>query len=178
MLQSLIEPQTGELKIDGMPISIIGKQSLRWYSSSVLQEDVLLSGTISSNISFNDAFVDMARVKAVAKIATIDEDIAKLPLGYDSQIGEMGTVLSAGQQQRVLIARALYRQPRILLLDEGTAHLDRVTELKVMKNIRRLGITCVFVSHNQKLMSLADKVLIMKSDDYQLHRVKSEKEHA
>ncbi|MFT6437608.1 MAG: ATP-binding cassette subfamily B protein RaxB [Candidatus Azotimanducaceae bacterium] len=171
IIQSLIAVEKGDIEIDGMPLSIIGAQSLRWYSSSVLQEDVLLSGTIKSNISFNDAFVDMARVKAVAKMAEIDQDIARLPLGYDSQIGEMGTILSAGQQQRVLIARALYRQPRILLLDEGTAHLDRLTEEKVMKNIQALGITFIFVSHNQKLMSLADKVLIMKNGDHRLHQL-------
>lgn len=172
IIQSLITAEKGDIEIDGMALSIIGAQSLRWYSSSVLQEDVLLSGTIKSNISFNDAFVDMERIQKVAKMAEIDQDIAKLPLGYDSQIGEMGMVLSAGQQQRVLIARALYRQPKILLLDEGTAHLDRTTEEKVMRNIRNLGITFIFVSHNQRLMSLADKVLIMKNDGHRLHHVK------
>jgi len=113
IIQGLIQSQEGKLEIDGLPLSIVGSQSLRWHSSSVLQEDILFSGTIKSNISFNTAFVNMERVREVAKIAAIDQDIANLPLGYDSQIGEMGTVLSAGQQQRVLIARALYQQPKI-----------------------------------------------------------------
>jgi len=171
IIQSLIQPQKGTIEVDGLPLSIIGIQSLRWYSASVLQEDVLLSGTLKSNISFNDAFVDMERIEKVSKIAEIDRDIAKLPLGYDSQIGEMGTVLSAGQQQRVLIARALYRQPKILLLDEGTAHLDRATEIKVMQNIKALGVTCIFVSHNQKLLPLAHKVLLMSHQGQKLHKL-------
>ena len=171
IIQSLIKSQEGEIEIDGLPLSIVGPQSLRWYSSSVLQEDVLFSGTIKSNITFNTAFVNMERVREVAKIAAIDQDITNLPLGYDSQIGEMGTVLSAGQQQRVLIARALYQQPKILLLDEGTAHLDKQTEAVVMQNIKALGISCIFVSHNQTLMSLADKILVMEKDGYKLQRV-------
>ena len=173
IIQSLIQSQEGEIEIDGLPLSIVGAQSLRWYSSSVLQEDVLFSGTIKSNISFNTAFVNMERVREVAKIAAIDQDITNLPLGYDSQIGEMGTVLSAGQQQRVLIARALYQQPKILLLDEGTAHLDKQTEAAVMQNIKALGISCIFVSHNQKLMSLADKILVMEKDGYKLEQVRT-----
>jgi len=173
IIQSLIQSQEGEIEIDGLPLSIVGAQSLRWYSSSVLQEDVLFSGTIKSNISFNTAFVNMERVREVAKIAAIDQDITNLPLGYDSQIGEMGTVLSAGQQQRVLIARALYLQPKILLLDEGTAHLDKQTEAAVMQNIRALGISCIFVSHNQTLMSLADKILVMEKDGYKLEQVRT-----
>ena len=173
IIQSLIKSQEGEIEIDGLPLSIVGAQSLRWYSSSVLQEDVLFSGTIKSNISFNTAFVNMERVREVAKIAAIDQDITNLPLGYDSQIGEMGTVLSAGQQQRVLIARALYQQPKILLLDEGTAHLDKQTEAVVMQNIKALGISCIFVSHNQKLMSLADKILVMEKDGYKLEQVRT-----
>ena len=173
IIQSLIQSQEGEIEIDGLPLSIVGAQSLRWYSSSVLQEDVLFSGTIKSNISFNTGFVNMERVREVAKIAAIDQDITNLPLGYDSQIGEMGTVLSAGQQQRVLIARALYLQPKILLLDEGTAHLDKQTEAAVMQNIRALGISCIFVSHNQTLMSLADKILVMEKDGYKLEQVRT-----
>mgnify|MGYP001578680115 CR=1 FL=1 len=172
IIQSLIERQEGEIEIDGMPLSIVGAQSLRWHSSSVLQEDVLFSGTIKSNISFDASFVDMERIKAVSEIAAIDQDIAKLPLGYDSQIGEMGTVLSAGQQQRVLIARALYQQPKILLLDEGTAHLDKHTETVVMQNIKALGISCIFVSHNHKLMSLADTILMMEPSGYKFHRIR------
>ena len=146
--------------------------SLRAHSASVMQGEVLLSGTISSNIAFNDPMVDHQRVQQAAKLAAIDDDISAMPMGYDSLIGDMGTILSAGQQSRVVIARALYRQPKILFLDECTAHLDRKTETLVMQNIISTGVTCIFVSHNTGLARLATAVLHLAPGSSRLERIR------
>jgi len=85
----------------------------------------------------------------------------------------MGTSLSAGQVQRVLIARALYREPRILFLDEGTAHLDKPTEFKVMRSLLELDMTCIFVTHSKAMLPLADKVLVMTQEGCCIKRARA-----
>ncbi|MCB1694065.1 MAG: ATP-binding cassette domain-containing protein, partial [Pseudomonadales bacterium] len=128
--------------------------------------------SIASNITFGEPWPDRERMQEAAHIAAIHDDIVRLPMGYESLIGEMGTSLSAGQVQRVLIARALYRRPRILLLDEGTAHLDSKTEELVMKRLLSMGITCVFVTHNKSMLPLADKILFMEKARVAMKRVR------
>ena len=95
-----------------------------------------------------------------------------MPMGYDSLVGEMGAAMSAGQTQRVLIARALYRQPRLLFLDEGTAHLDEAVEMQVMCNLLALNITCVFVTHNRKMLAQADSVIVRTQEGWAMKRVR------
>ncbi len=85
-------------------------------------------------------------------------------MGFDSRIGDMGSALSIGQQQRLLLARALYREPTILFLDEGTSHLDLPTELAIMQSIAELGITCIFTTHRDAVAQLADKVISLERD--------------
>ncbi|XOV88610.1 MAG: peptidase domain-containing ABC transporter [Pseudomonadota bacterium] len=172
VLQQLEQLDAGEVTLDEYPCREAGIVSLRHYSASVLQGDGLLSGSIESNISFGDAWPDPARLQRAAALACIDADIKRLPLGYQSQVGEMGTALSAGQVQRILIARALYREPRILFLDEGTAHLDPTTEMKVMGNLAALGITCIFVTHSKQVLQLADRVLWWHKDGFVARRKK------
>ena len=172
VMQNLLPVSKGEIYIDGQALSAGAASSLRAHSASVMQGEVLLSGTISSNIAFNDPMVDHQRVQQAAKLAAIDDDISAMPMGYDSLIGDMGTILSAGQQSRVVIARALYRQPKILFLDECTAHLDRKTETLVMQNIISTGVTCIFVSHNTGLARLATAVLHLAPGSSRLERVR------
>lgn len=162
----------GEIAVDGYPLACDQRATFRAVCASVMQGDTLLSGSIRSNIAFGDAGVDDARVQRAAETACVHADVMHLPMGYESLVGEMGSTLSAGQLQRVLIARALYREPRILLLDEGTAHLDKETELRVMKNILELGITCIFITHNRKMLALADRVLFMSAGSHRLRRVR------
>ena len=124
VLMGLIEPSTGEVLADGLSLSKIGLRSYRSAISAVTQEDTLFSGSLKDNITFFDLSPNNERMIEAAKLAEIHGDILHTIMGYESLIGDMGTALSQGQQQRVLIARALYSQPKIIFLDEGTGHLD------------------------------------------------------
>lgn len=168
LMQGLVQPSEGQVFIDAQPMEGIGGISLRQYTSSLMQEDSLMSGSIKSNICLDDPHTDNDQVLKAAQCAGIHGDIIQLPLGYDTQIGEMGALISAGQVQRLLLARALYRDSRVLFLDEGTAHLDRKTERQVMNNIKNLGITTIFVTHRKSLLSMADSILIMNPENCRL----------
>ncbi|WP_336366535.1 peptidase domain-containing ABC transporter [Marinobacter sp. C2H3] len=158
-LIGLVEPTDGEVRIDGHPIPQLGLGHYRDRIGVVMQDDQLFSGTLRDNITFFSTAPDDARIKHAAAIAAIDDDIAAMPMGYDTLIGDMGTVLSGGQKQRVLIARALYRNPRILFLDEATSHLDNALERRVSDNIAALGITRVMIAHRKETIASADRVI-------------------
>ncbi len=161
LMQSLQTFDDGEICFDQVSIRSIGLRSIQENCSSVMQDDQLLAGSIKSNIMFCEGPVDWHRIEQVAAATEIHNDITNLPMAYESPVGEMGGYLSAGQMQRVLIARALYQQPKILFLDEGTAHLDARLAVKVLGNIRALGITCIFVTHLKSQLKLADKILLL-----------------
>ena len=110
-----------------------------------MQDDALLAGSVADNISFFDIAPDPGKVQLCAEKAAIHSDIAAMPMGYDSLVGDMGGTLSAGQRQRVLLARALYRDPEILILDEGTANLDAATEASIIRMLEQLGIVRCFI---------------------------------
>ncbi len=168
VMQNLLPASRGEIYIDELPLSGAGSSALRTHSASVMQGEALLSGSILSNIAFNDPEFDYERVESAARLAMIHDDIMTMAMGYESLIGDMGTILSAGQQSRVLIARALYHRPKILFLDECTAHLDEATEAQVMQSIIDLEITCIFVTHNTRLTRHATAVLHLTPRGYQL----------
>ncbi|MGI9252061.1 MAG: peptidase domain-containing ABC transporter [Pseudohongiellaceae bacterium] len=159
VLMGLEKPTTGELLVDGRVLNASNQASYRQAIAGVTQADSLLSGSILDNISFFELTPDMARVRQAAELTRIHGDITALPMQYDSLIGDMGTALSQGQLQRIMLARALYRQPRLLFLDEGTAFLDHDTESQVFHNIRQLDMSCVFVTHNPALLKFADRVI-------------------
>ena len=159
VLIGLFPPTQGHVLVDGIALDAGILQSFRKSITAVTQEDCLLSGSILDNITFFDLERDIERAIEAAKIAEIHADINSFPMQYDSLIGDMGTALSQGQQQRILIARAIYSQPQILFLDEGTAFLDSETEKKVFKSIKSLGIGCIFVSHSPNLYEFADKII-------------------
>jgi ATP-binding cassette subfamily B protein RaxB len=114
---------------------------------TVLQDDVLFAGSIADNISFFDPHADQGWIVQCADLAAISADIANMPMSYNTLIGDMGTVLSGGQKQRILLARALYKRPRILLLDEATSHLDINKEQQVNHSIKALNITRIIIAH-------------------------------
>jgi ATP-binding cassette subfamily B protein RaxB len=107
----------------------------------VAQDDVLLAGSIAENIAFFDERIDMDWVQDCARRAAIHDEIVRMPMGYQSLVGDMGSTLSGGPKQRVMIARALYRRPRTLILDKGTSHLDVETEKAVNAALSELAIT-------------------------------------
>ncbi|MEX0287964.1 MAG: peptidase domain-containing ABC transporter, partial [Flavobacteriaceae bacterium] len=162
ILLGILKPQNGELRIDGTPLSRFGLEAYRQGIGVVMQDDQLLSGSLADNISFFDPEINREVMEKCAKAACIHEDIVKNPMGYDTLIGDMGTTLSGGQKQRVLIARALYRRPRVLFLDEGTANLDMETETKIAQLVRRLSITRIVIAHRPALIESADRILHMQ----------------
>lgn len=159
LLLGLYRPEIGHISLDGVHATEARWKSWRHYVGVVAQDDQLLSGTIADNIAFFDPDLDMAKVQAAAAAAQVHDDIARMPMQYLSIVGDMGSTLSGGQKQRVLLARALYRQPRLLFLDEGTANLDLETEAKIADLVANLPITRVIVAHRRALIQKADRVL-------------------
>ncbi len=159
VMLGLLEPTGGEVLIDGIPLGSIGPRAYREQIAAVMQEDQLLSGSVADNICFFDTAFDHERMLDCARAAGIHEEIAAMPMGYNSLVGDMGSSLSGGQKQRVLLARALYRRPKILFLDEGTAHLDVEREKQINARLRELRITRISVAHRPAMAEGADTVI-------------------
>jgi ATP-binding cassette, subfamily B, bacterial CvaB/MchF/RaxB len=147
IMMGLFTPSYGEVLIDGVSLNTYGLQRWRAQCGSVAQDDALFAGSLAENITFFSPDPDMARVREVAQMAAIADDIDRMPMQYDTLVGDMGSVLSGGQKQRVLLARALYQRPGVLYVDEGTAHLDPLTERHVSDVINSLPCTRVAVAH-------------------------------
>lgn len=162
MLLGLLPPTEGKILVDGVPLGGASVEAYRGSIAAVLQEDQLFSGTLIENIAGLEPDIDIDRVKSAASAADIHEDIMRMNAGYYSRVGDMGSTLSGGQKQRVLIARALYRRPRILFLDEGTANLDMERELKIVDQLAKLGVTLICIAHRSATLVRADRVLELR----------------
>ena len=158
IMLGLLEPTSGEVLIDGVPLSGIGIRAYREQIAAVMQEDELLSGTVADNICFFDSGFDQQRMYQCAQLAGIHDDLMAMPMTYTSLVGDMGSCLSSGQKQRVLLARALYRHPKILFVDEGTAHVDLEMEGKIYDNLGSLGLTLICIAHRPGALAYCDKV--------------------
>ena len=165
LMLGLYDPVEGAVRIDGQDLREIDRANWRSQIGVVMQDDRLLSGTLADNISFFDPEIDMQRVYKAAIAAQIHETIAALPMNYQLQIGDMGSVLSGGQRQRVLLARALYQDPSVLFLDEGTANLDVETESAIVKIIKDLPITCIIVAHRPAFLEASDRIIRISSPE-------------
>jgi len=159
IMLGLLEPTSGEVLIDGVPLQTIGVRVYREQVAAVMQEDQLLSGSIADNLCFFDPAFDRERMIACAQMAGVHDEIMAMPMAYNSLVGDMGSSLSGGQKQRVLLARALYKGPKILFLDEGTAHLDVKKEREINERLQRLNITRISVAHRPEIMSGADRIV-------------------
>jgi ATP-binding cassette, subfamily B, bacterial CvaB/MchF/RaxB len=127
----------------------------------VMQDDQLFAGSIADNIAFFEAQADAQWVEQCARVAAVHDEIEAMPMGYHTLIGDMGASISGGQKQRILLARALYKRPRILLLDEATSALDVDREREVNHAIRQLLITRVVVAHRPETIAAAGRVVVL-----------------
>jgi ATP-binding cassette subfamily B protein RaxB len=161
VLLGLLPPTEGEVLFDGTPIHRLGLDHYRALVGTVMQEDRLFSGSLADNIGFFDAEPDLERIEECARLAAVDEEIREMPMGYHTLVGDVGIGISGGQKQRVLLARALYRRPRILVLDEATSHLDLDNERSVNEAVRAMQLTRVIVAHRPETIAMADRVVEM-----------------
>jgi len=161
VMLGLLEPTEGEVFVDGLPLRTFGARAFRDQIGVVMQDDQLLSGSIADNICFFDSEFDPAHMQHCARLAGVHEEIMRMPMAYDSLIGDMGSSLSGGQRQRVLLARALYKRPKILFMDEGTSHLDTAIEAKVNAAIKTLGLTRVIIAHRPETIASAGRRLVV-----------------
>ncbi len=163
LLLGLNRPTEGFIEIDGHKAMPENWRAWRANVGVVAQDDRLLSGTIADNIAFFDPDLDMQRVQAAAIAAQVHDDIIRSPMQYLTLVGDMGSTLSGGQRQRVLLARALYRQPKILFLDEGTANLDEKTEDAIANLTAQMTITRIIVAHRPALIRRAKHVFYVEA---------------
>jgi len=159
------DPTSGEVLVDGVPLRSVALEKLRAALGVVPQEVFLFSDTIANNIAFSlDAGPDVQeRVEQAARTAQVHQDIMQFPKGYETLLGERGVTLSGGQKQRVSIARAVVRQPRILIFDDPLSAVDTATEDAILGGLRRImqGCTTVIISHRISAVQAADHILVL-----------------
>jgi ATP-binding cassette subfamily B protein RaxB len=161
VMLGIFQPQLGEVRVGDLPLAHVGLRRWRDMIGTVMQEDQLFAGSIIDNIGFFDAQPDLAWVEECAKVASVHEEIEAMPMGYHTLIGDMGTSISGGQKQRLLLARALYKRPKILLLDEATSALDVDRERLVNNAVRQLELTRVIVAHRPETIASANRVIML-----------------
>lgn len=164
LIPRFYEPTSGKIFIDDVDISEFGLKDLRRQIGIVPQECILMRGTVAFNIAYGMGDIDIARVREAAEIADISAFIESLPEKYDSLVGERGVTLSGGQRQRIAIARAVIRDPRILILDEATSSLDTASEYAVQKALNQAmkGRTSIIIAHRLSTIKNADKIYVLK----------------
>jgi HlyB family type I secretion system ABC transporter len=163
-LAGLLEPTEGSVLYDGVDLKTMNYRDLRQRIGFVLQDTFLFSDTIARNIAFGEQEPDLEQVRWAAAMANAKGFIERLPLGYDTRIGESGIALSGGQRQRIAIARAIYRRPPVLILDEATSSLDSESEKVVQENLDGLleGHTSVVIAHRLSTIRNADQILVLE----------------
>lgn len=164
MMLGFYRPISGEIFLDKNPLNNYSESSWRRVCGSVMQEGYIFSDSIADNISISDENPDMSRIIAAAEVANITEWINGLPLGYNTKIGSEGQGLSTGQKQRVLIARAVYKNANYLFFDEATNSLDANNERTIMDKLNTLfhGKTVVIVAHRLSTVKNADNIIVLE----------------
>ena len=161
ILLGLLEPTSGQVLVEGVPLARYGRRAWRESVAAVLQDDVLFAGTIADNVAGFEP-VDPERLGEAMRAAAIAEDVEAMPMRHLTLVGDMGSTLSGGQLQRILLARALYRRPRLLVMDEGTAHLDAAHEARVNAAISAMGITRIVIAHRRETLAAAERVVVLE----------------
>jgi ATP-binding cassette subfamily B protein len=163
-LAGLVEPTRGTITYDGADLTTLEYRDLRRKVGFVLQEPYLFDDTIANNIAFGDERPEMERVERAARVANAHEFIDRMPLGYETRIGETGILLSGGQRQRIAIARALYFDPPVLIFDEATSSLDTESERAVQENMEELVTerTSFVIAHRLSTIRTADVIVVLE----------------
>ncbi len=159
VLLGLAQPQEGEVLYGGVPMRSLGMANVRRKIGTVTQDDVLLTDSLLDNITFFDLAPNETRAHACAQLAQVHEEIGTMPMGYQTLVGDLGSGLSGGQKQRVLLARALYKLPKVLALDEATSHLDMANERAVTAALARLQLTRIVIAHRPETIAGAKRVV-------------------
>ena len=162
LISTLSKASSGTVLFDGRPVQHWSLETLRRQLGVVQQDDKMTRGTIAENIALHENEVDMVRVKETARRCAVADEIEAMTMGYRSLVGDMGSTLSGGQKQRILLARALYTEPKALLLDEATAHLDPRNMKLIQRTLGELGITRIVIAHNPETVAAADRVLLVQ----------------
>jgi ATP-binding cassette subfamily B protein RaxB len=158
IMLGLLQPSSGKVLLDGKDITHIGLKNYRRKIAAVMQDDTLLAGSIADNISFFDPQPNYLKLEQCAHMSAIHDDINKMTMGYNSLVGDMGSNLSGGQIQRLLLARALYQSPCVLFMDEATSHLDKNNETKISEQIQHLPMTRIMIAHRQETINRAKHI--------------------
>lgn len=163
LMQGFYEPLHGQIKIGNTPLSLIHPRLWRSKTGSVMQESFIFSDTIANNIAVGVDEIDPVRLLHAVRVANIEDFILSLPMGYSTKIGMEGNGISAGQKQRILIARAVYKNPEFIILDEATNSLDTSNERIIMQNLEHFyqGKTVVVVAHRLSTVRNADKIIVI-----------------
>ena len=163
LLCRLLTPSSGAVLIDGVDLASLDLAHYRRQLGVVMQDDDLFSGSLVENIAVDEGSADMVRVEQAARAACVHDDIERMPMQYLTLVGHMGSTLSGGQRQRVMIARAVYRRPALILLDEGTAHLNDELQQQVLDNLRCMGATLIAVTHDERMLTRADRRISLRA---------------
>lgn len=158
IILGLIAPTEGNIYVDGRDINEFGKRNFRRRVAAVMQDDKLYAGSILDNISLFSPEPDIELAQKCAEMAQVHHAILRKPMGYNSLIGSMGTSLSGGEKQRVILARALYKQPSLLLMDEASSNLDVKTEIAINNAISELNMTRIIIAHRPQTIRNAKRV--------------------
>lgn len=161
LLLGLIDPCEGTIVVGGVNLARLGKALFRDRVGVVLQDDHLFSGSVADNICFFDPVANMNDVYEAARQAEIHDDICAMPMGYRTLVGDMGSALSGGQKQRIVLARALFRKPAILVLDEATSHLDLEAESRIALRLKSMNVTRITIAHRPETIRSADRCLML-----------------
>ena len=162
LLAGLYTPASGSIAFDGTDMAALDLAHLRERLGIVTQDTRLFSGTLRDNVTLFEPSIPDEAVLAACELACLHPDIARMPMGYDTMLADGGTSLSGGQRQRLSLARALLRQPDILILDEATSALDTVTEARVQQHLRELACTRVLVAHRLSTIIESDKIIVLE----------------